>query len=534
MISTPAGIGSSAWPTGYVHPLDPNTSITNAKPEATMHSPALRQTSRRRPFRRAGYAAAAAAALLLAVGACSSSSSGTGASGSSAGAGASAIPAPSTGVEANGTAIGLSQFIAKQDPLPPAKAATGTPIKVAFPYADWAALAKVGLLINYRTDDPQQAAALVKYVNAHGGFDGHPIVADPLKVNIADANQAQAACLTFTSDHHDFTVLDVTVYIENTQQAANCISGTHKTPLTGIYPGSAANIGSQFPYKTSPVPNQNQDAVDLVLGGYKDGFFKSGPGKVGILRNGCDDPSVWNGPTGVNSLLDLIGVPASDRSEFTLRCSTASDPSEIPAALLQFKEAGVDKIISAESGTGAGSMMQLESRQNYHPVWLFSDLDASILNSTSDPKAEMNGAYGVSSAVQVYSTSPNVKVCNDIYTSAGLAPIMAPQRDLVAVYLCETTLDAMQIADKVKGPLTQASYAAASVNAGWLFSAQTWGIDYTGKNLNGGSLTGLLRYNSQQGAWELSSQGVVSAPHECTSTFSLSGGNLMCGSQPLS
>jgi hypothetical protein len=186
------------------------------------------------------------------------------------------------------------------------------------------------------------------------------------------------------------------------------------------------------------VPNLNQDGEDLILGGYEGGFFKAGSGKVGILRNGCDDPSVWDGSAGINSLLDLIGVPASGRVEFTLKCSATRDASQYTAALLQFKEAKVDKIISAEGGGAAWTIMQQPLRQHYNPA------------------------------------------CNDIYTSAGLPAMKNEQTDLVSMYLCETTLDAMQIADKVKGPFTQASYAAASVNAGWLFSAQTWGIDYTG------------------------------------------------------
>jgi hypothetical protein len=498
-----------------------------------MNTPVHRPGSRRRPLRRAGYAVAAAAALLLAASACSSSSSGTGASSSGTGGATSGIPSSTTGVDAHGTAIGLSTFLAKQVPLPPAKAATDTPITVGFPYDDWQALANVGALINYRRDDAQQAHALVKYVNAHGGFDGHPIVDDPLKINILDPNQAQAACLTLTADHHDFMVLDVTGFIFTTLNAANCVSGTHKTPLTGIWPGSSADVASQFPYKTTVVPNLNQAATDMILGGYEEGFFKSGPGKVGILRNGCDDPSVYDGPNGVHSLLDLIGVPASDRSEFTLKCSSTLDPTQYPAALLQFKEAGVDKIIAADNGSTEGSLMQLEARQNYHPAWLFSDYNNSILNSVSNPKAEMNGAYGVSSAVQVYSTDPNVKVCNDIFTSAGLKPIQTPPKDLVAMYLCQTTLDAMQIADRVKGPLTQASYAAASVNSGRLFSAQTFATDYSGKNLSGGSAVGLFRYSSADGTYQLTSQGVVAAPHDCTSKFTLSGGKLYCGSQPL-
>jgi hypothetical protein len=204
------------------------------------------------------------------------------------------------------------------------------------------------------------------------------------------------------------------------------------------------------------------------------------------------------------------------------------------AALLQFKQGGVDKIISTEGGTASWTMMQLEQRQHYTPVWLFGDVNNSILNSTSAPKNTLNGSYGISSAVQVYTTNPNLKICSDIYTAAGLPPLETENHDLVAGYLCETTIDAMQIADKVKGPLTQASYAAASVNAGWLFSAQTWGIDYTGKNLSGGNVTGLYRYSTKDGAWELTSKGVVLAPHNCTSTFKLSGGQLTCGSQPLS
>jgi hypothetical protein len=493
-----------------------------------------RQISRRRGVRRAGYAAAAAAALLLVVSACSSHGSAAASGGSTAGgSSSSAIPGPTSGVTSSGAAVGVSSILAKQDPIPPAKAATGTPIKVAFPYLDWAALAQEGAPITYRRDDPQQAAAMVKYVNAHGGFDGHPIVGNPLEINLYDTNQAQAACLTFTEDDHDFMVLDVTAYVETTQDAANCISGTHKTPLTGIYPGSAANIGSQFPYKTSPVPNLNQDGEDLILGGYEEGFFKTGTGKVGILRNGCDDPSVWNGPTGINGYLTLIGVPASDRVEFTFPCDTTSFASYYPSALLQFKQAGVDKIISAEGGSASWTMMQLEERQHYFPVWLFGDVNNSILNSTSAPKGPLNGSYGVSTAVQVYSTSPNAKICNNIFTSAGLAGIKNENTDLVSMYLCETTIDAMQIADKVKGPLTQASYAAASANAGWLFSAQTWGIDYTGKNLNGGEALGLYRFDEKTGAYQLTPQGVVAAPSTCTSTLAVSGGQLTCGGQPM-
>jgi hypothetical protein len=390
--------------------------------------------------------------------------------------------------------------------MPAASPATLPATKIAFPYVNWQAVLQAGFPSKYRTDDPQQIMAFVGWANAHGGIAGHKIDPVLLKVDNLDVNAQHAACLQFTQQDKAFMVMDVTALTD--PGAESCVTQAHKTPMTSIYAYYNSNYHAEFPYLMSPEGTSDENAANLIAGGKADGFFKIS-GKLGILRTGCDPASVWNGPKGYYAQLAAAGVPQSNISTYTTQCNNTGVSTEAPAAVLQMKEASVTHILGM-SGNLEIPVTSIAVKQGYHPQWLIGDYESVMQNYALLNPGAIDGAYGVSAVVQDYSKDPGAKLCDAVLTGAGLPGLRTPGQDLVAGYLCETMVDAVQIGKLVKGSLTAQSYTSAAQTAGNLFSAQTEGITYGKGDLLGNDKVALVRFSKGCGCW--SGTQVIEAP----------------------
>ena len=399
---------------------------------------------------------------------------------------------------------------AKTQPIPAESPATGTPVKIGFPYADWESLKQAGYPVDFRTDDEGQIDALVAWANAHGGIAGHPI--DPVKVlvNLVDPNALQAACLKMTQEQNSALVVDTGVFIGN----PSCVVQQNDTQMISSIAGAASSYLENFPKISSEGADLDQAAADMIGGGAKLGFFDI-PGKLGILRNGCDPDSVWDGPNGVHALLGQLGITSKDYIEYKNACDFAVTAGKTATqALLAFKAGGVTKVIA---GTGSAMEKTVSSqgqRQGFKPKWLIGDFSGTIQNTTLLNSDNIDGAYGVSGTVLDYADSPGAQLCNDIFTGAGLPAMQSIAIDLSAAYHCDSVVQMVQIGalmDK-NADVTTATYSAAAQQAGNLFTAQTYGVTYGVGDMLGADKVGLFRYDASLKAWQKQGDTII-APH---------------------
>lgn len=389
--------------------------------------------------------------------------------------------------------------------MPSPSTATGSPIKIGFSYTDWAALKQAGYPVNFRTDDSAQEDAMVNWANAHGGLGGHKIEAVKVKVTTVDPNSVHAACLKLTQQDHVFAVLDNGAFIGSTA----CITKQNKTLMNGTVPGGDQDYLSQFPNMMSESADLNQSAIDLIGGGASMGFFKI-PGKLGILRNGCDPADVWDGPNGIHSLLKQLGITSKDYVEYKDACDYGVTAGQTAAqALLGFKAAGVTKVLA---GTGSAMEKTLSAqgeKQGFKPAWLIGDFESTIQNTDLLNSDNINGAYGVSGTVLDYSDSPGAATCNQIFTAAGLPAMKSVDVDLPAAYLCDEVIQLVQIGAIMGTDATPASYTAAAQKAGNLFTAQTYGVTYGDGDMLGADKIALFRYDASKKAWDKQGATVI-------------------------
>ncbi|WP_182377734.1 hypothetical protein [Nocardioides sp. WS12] len=399
---------------------------------------------------------------------------------------------------------------AKTQPLPGESEATGTPIKIGFPYTDWEALKQAGYPLAFRTDDEEQIDALVDWANAHGGIAGHPIDPVPVKVTTVDPNALQAACLKMTQEEKTALVVDVGVFIGN----PSCVVQQNNTPMLTTFPGSDSEYLKQFPKLSGGAATLEQAATDLIGGGAEMGFFDI-PGKLGILRNGCDPDSVWDGPNGVYALLKQLGITSDDYVEYKNACDFAVTAGKTATqALLAFKAANVTKVIAGTGSAMEKTVSAQGQRQGFQPAWLIGDFASTIQNTTLLNNDNIDGAYGVSGTALTYEGSESAALCDEIFTGAGLPAMKGIDVDLSAAYHCDAVVQMVQIGalmDK-DAEVTTESYAEAAQKAGNLFSAQTYGVTYGEGDMLGADKVGLFRYDADKKAWKQQGETIV-APH---------------------
>ncbi|WP_182377749.1 hypothetical protein [Nocardioides sp. WS12] len=397
---------------------------------------------------------------------------------------------------------------ADTQPLPAASAATGSPIKIGFPYTDWQALKEAGFPVDFRDDDAEQIDALVAWANAHGGLGGHVIEPVKVKVTTVDPNSPQAACLKLTQEQKVFAVVDVSVY----RSRPTCVTKQNDTLMLSAYPGAGVDYLDQFPNMMAGIADLEQQAGDMIGGGAEMGFFEI-PGKLGILRNGCDPDEVWDGANGVYALLDEMGISDGDYVEYRDACDRGVTSGATAAqALLGFKAANVTKIIAGTGGLLEKTVSAQGQKQGFEPAWLIGDFSATIQNSNLLNNDNIDGAYGVSGTVLDYADSPGADLCSEIFAAKGLPALKSIDVDVNAGFRCDAVVQLVQIGALMGADATPATYAAAAQKAGNLFTAQTFGVTYGEGDLLGAEKVALFRYDSGRQEWAMQGEPIT-APH---------------------
>lgn len=259
---------------------------------------------------------------------------------------------------------------------------TKTSIKLGIGIIDIGAASSLG----YSFDLGNQQArwqALVNQQNAKGGIDGRKIVPDYESVNLVtdpDA-AAQAACVHWTQDEKDFSVLMST---EFPTSGIVCVTGNGATPFI------TSDMQDQSYYANGRLitleSTQNRALADEV--NYLASSHALDGRKIGIVSgDGTDTVAVDDT---LVPMLRKLGHAPSD-----VEVIGPTDVERIPIAISDFKAKGVSLVIFACNPGLVGPFVQAANRSDFTPKWELSSFDSESTDSIdSYVPPSFNGTIG--------------------------------------------------------------------------------------------------------------------------------------------
>ena len=330
-----------------------------------------------------------------------------------------------------------------------------TPVKVGVVYASGvgAAAAAMGIPGLATGDNQAQAAAVIAWINVHGGLAGHPI--KPVYWDIAKhqgsnaESSMQIACAGLTQDEHVQYVQSI-AGIPQSGMACFAKAGVgvldDETTLSdGDMAKYAAHLGT--PGEIAPGRMTSLAVDDL----WKRGWLTKAS-KVGVFS--ADS-------SGAHSVVDKFLTPALARYGLKAAKTVYVNPdggdggsAASSSAVLQFRSAGVDRVIPVQYSPLF--FMATASSQGYHPAYaLYSNLGPGALLESTVPKDQLKNAVGI--GWQPYldigagkmpgPVSPLETLCFEIMKKAGQASTSATTKGF-QVQVCNVLFYLQDLATK--------------------------------------------------------------------------------------
>ncbi len=247
---------------------------------------------------------------------------------------------------------------------------------------------------------------IANYINATGGLDGCPIQFAYYNFQFGDpageSDNSQHECTTFAEDDHVFAELNQS---NENSTLISCLSqkktvilyggGLQSRPTPADYKNYAPYLYSLAyvnTYRLGPT-------VDMLNSAH---FFGANPAtaKVGILlaNDGTDTNQYL-----VNKLwkpaLSKLGITNPTVFSYN-QCHTVSEcattTNDFSSAVLQFRNAGVDKVLfTPDGGDAVFFFFQVAHSQKYYPQYGMTTASGPSLFNT-EPKDEQGSAMAVS------------------------------------------------------------------------------------------------------------------------------------------
>jgi hypothetical protein len=267
--------------------------------------------------------------------------------------------------------------------------------------------------------------ALAKYYNAHGGLDGRKVVPVVAQTDTADSSWSadyQAACQTFTQDHHVSAVIGYSFAYIATFEA--CLAKAGVPHLTGGYATGDAGSYRDYPdlVSTTGLTDDRRYLVQ-IKSGVQQGLLKPGD-KVGILLDNCPEETRAYNATVAPYLKaqHLVGVLESEGCP-----QGASDDAsaivQIQSAVLKFRSLGVNKLVLEGPPV---LVFALEAQaQGWRPTYLLTSASGGASLDGTIPAAQEANIHGAG-------WMPEVDV-----SVAHQAPKTAPERKCLAMLKSE-------------------------------------------------------------------------------------------------
>jgi hypothetical protein len=278
----------------------------------------------------------------------------------------------------------------------------------------------------------QEYAAVVNYLNAHGGMAGRKVV--PV-FDIIDsssgtfASQAASICADFTEDHHVFAafVSGNTDY----NDLATCLT-QHKTVSIWEFVAEFDQLEFQ---RNAPYVYWPPEISLSRLGSWVDqlaaaGYFDKGA-RVGLLR--------WNLPEQQRAADNVLkprmqAHGLSFASEYVMNVNAngsegdviSSYSAEANNAILRFRSEHIDHVMSISDPAVGVLFMTAAESQGYRPRYGLNSLDFPDIAQNNAPAAQLHRAVAVGWAPTrdleqpQDPGSPQETLCDQIFHNAGI------------------------------------------------------------------------------------------------------------------
>lgn len=318
---------------------------------------------------------------------------------------------------------------------------TAETIKVGFLIPNTAGLGTAGAAAtNSRTDLPAVIKAYVDAVNRSGGVAGRKVVYVTTEADPVNASSQQAACIKLATDEKVFAVFDTASTLGVAQ---NCYAqkGVILT-TTASQTNSEQNFQRNGGLLASSGASQNRvlkNWTDLALAA---GFIAPGKGKLGILSTECaPDPDAIDGD--FKPYLKEKGIAYLD---VRLSCDLGTAQQQVAGAVLQFRQAGVDRILPSAIFVTVNNFLQAAEAQQYRPTYFCSDMWGLCLDifTSKFPSSQWDKTRGFTFSHSGEDKAgapltPAVQRCSKMLTDAGVPGVTEQMgKDAGAVAICDS------------------------------------------------------------------------------------------------
>ncbi len=354
---------------------------------------------------------------------------------------------------------------------------TDTEVKVGFIVTDTTRVASaLGLDIPDQGDVEAQIQTLVDHVNANGGLGGRTVV--PF-VRTFDAlsdspSTEEELCNAITQDDQVFAVVMTGQFQEN---ARPCYANRQTVMLDWtFFPVDTAGYEQFSPYLWSPALTP----YDILMGGLVDGLGSNGwldGASLGIIgadnelsRKAFDDV--------IGPRLSDLGVEPTEVQWVDVTDTATLNPA-IDQAVLAFKAAGVDRVLTIGGSRIQPFFMQSATAQQYTGTYAMTSYDSpdfSILNYPDQVIASSGisllPAWDVSDDQHPFPANAGESACLEILAGGGHTFDERKNARSALIYCDGIRLLAAGAADLTNG-LDAASWADAVGELGASFSLAT-------------------------------------------------------------
>jgi len=285
-------------------------------------------------------------------------------------------------------------------PGSPAVQAAGGDVKIGFHVIKPANYSQAGGKAGSTGDAKASVAAVVKWVNAHGGIAGRRVVSVVYETDATTAqytSEAQAMCTALTEDAHVLAAVSVASSIAD---PSGCFAA-HKTPFISqerwtYTPQQLKSLGNYLYLLRAPQADHWGSAY--VDGLASQGFFAH-TGKLGVITYDTGEYSYLVDRV-IAPRLAAHGVQIVDQAKagaFENAGSLGAIGTVMGNAILRFRSEGITKVMFAEAGGVLPFMFMPEAEgQGYRPRYGLQSLsDPSFLASGQVPAAQLVNSVGI-------------------------------------------------------------------------------------------------------------------------------------------
>ena len=221
----------------------------------------------------------------------------------------------------------------------------------------------------------EQAKALVRYLNAHGGLNGRRIQVVEFTINVADSSYESdfaAACAKFTQDNHvDAVVETLGDYFSDNFQT--CLE-RNQIPSIQAYGAGSVDVEDyrKFPSMFTVGSISANRKVALLLKTFTADGYLTPKNKVGVIVEDC----AYNTRAYDATFAPLAKAYGLAVTRYDVNCLTGKDglgnfESQVGAAELRFRSAGVDRVtfVTSFEDLALLSFTQVADTQGYKPSY---------------------------------------------------------------------------------------------------------------------------------------------------------------------